>query len=49
MRSSLGENYPLASCSVTTVSEKVNDVTVISELAIALSTVRAAPAPPPNS
>ena len=48
VRSSRGENWLLASCRVTTVSEKVSDVTVISELAMASSTVRAASAPPPN-
>ena len=30
VRSSRGENWLLASCSVTTVRENVNDVTVIS-------------------
>ena len=48
VRSSRGENWLDASCSVTTVSEKVSDVTVMSELATALSTDRAAPGPPPN-
>ena len=46
VRSSRGENWLLASWSVTTVRENVSDVTVISELATALSTVRAAPGSP---
>ncbi len=49
VRSSRGENWLLANCSVTTVSENVSDVTVISELAMASSNVRAAPASPPNN
>jgi len=48
VRNNRGENWLLASCSVTTVSENVSDVTVISEPAIADRTVRAASAPPPN-
>ena len=49
VRSSRGENWLLASCRVTTVSEKVSDVTVISELATAPRTDRAALPSPPNS
>ncbi len=49
VRSNRGENWLLASCRVTTVSENVSDVTVISEPEMALSTVRAASAPPPKS
>ncbi len=49
VRSNLGENWLLASCRVTTVSEKVRDVTVINELDTAANTVRAAAASPPNS
>jgi len=48
VRSRRGENWLLASCRVTTVSENVSDVTVISEPPIADRTVRAASAPPPN-
>ncbi len=48
VRSRRGENWLLASCSVTTVKEKVNDVTVISELDTASNTVRAAPGSPPK-
>ena len=46
VRKSRGENWLLANCNVATVSENVNDVTVISELAIASSRVRAAPGSP---
>ena len=49
VRSSRGENWLLASCSVTTVREKVSAVTVISELEMAASTVRPADGLPPKS
>lgn len=48
VRNRRGENWLLASCSVSTVSEKVSAVTVTSEPAIAVSTERAASALPPN-
>ncbi len=48
VRSRRGENWLLASWSVTTVSENVSAVTVISELAIVPSSVRAALGPPPK-
>ena len=48
VRSSRGENWLLASCSVTTVREKVSAVTVIREPATAARTVRAASGPPVN-
>ena len=41
-----GENWLLASCSVTTVSEKVRDVTVIRDPEIACRTDLAASGPP---
>ena len=46
VRSKRGENWLLASCRVTTVSENVNEVTVISDPAMASSTDRAASGPP---
>ncbi len=49
VRSRRGENWLLANCKVTTVRENVRDVTVISELDTASSTVRPASASPPNS
>jgi hypothetical protein len=48
VRSRRGENWLLASWRVTTVSEKVSAVTVISEPAMVPSTERAASAPRPN-
>ena len=49
VRSSRGENWLLASCSVTTVRENVRAVTVIMDEAIASSRVRAASTSPPKS
>ena len=48
VRRTRGEYWVLASWSVTTVSEKVSDVTVMSDVAMADSTVRAASWPPLN-
>ena len=48
VRNSRGENWLLASCNVTRVSENVSDVTVITEPAMAASRSRAAAGPPPK-
>ncbi len=49
VRSNRGENWLLASCRVTTVSENVSDVTVIIEVPITPKSDRAASASPLKS